>query len=221
MRERIVMIDPGCGNLRSLAKALELLTGRGIPISADPDMIRKADRLLLPGDGSFRAAMAGIAPVREALDEAVLDCGKPCLGICVGMQIMVQTSEENGVHAGLGWLHGSIRSLAGDGPLPKSPFSPDGRHRQKRIHLGWTEMQSVRAHAVVPDGSETMYFIHGYGMDIDGEVGTKTQIIARSHHLRPFVAITGCNNILGVQFHPEKSQRAGLALLERFLAWRP
>lgn len=214
MAETIVIIDYGSGNLRSVAKALEraaadaALPGR-VMVTSRPDDIRVADRLVLPGVGAFADCMAGltgIAGLKEALIESVIDRARPFLGICVGMQLMAQAGVEFGRHQGLGWLAGEVTRLDPPDASLKIP------------HMGWNTISLTADHPVTAglNGSHA-YFVHSYAL----QNGAQAERLAVCFHGTPFAAVAGRDNILGTQFHPEKSQAAGLTLLAQFLKWQP
>lgn len=197
----IALIDYGAGNLQSVANALKAAGAQDLSITADPDAVAKADRIVLPGVGAFAACMNGLTAIPgmvEAMRSRVLDGGVPFLGVCVGMQLLAVTGEEFGTHAGLGWIKGTVRRLS---PAPGVTVP----------HMGWNDVVPVREHPLLVHGEA--YFLHSYAFD-GGDV------LATTDHGGPVTAAIGRDNILGVQFHPEKSQRYGIALLERFLAWR-
>jgi glutamine amidotransferase len=198
----LALIDYGAGNLHSVANALKAAGVADMAITADADVVRRADRIVLPGVGAFRACIDGLAAVPgmiEAMEERALRGGVPFLGVCVGMQLMATQGEEFGTHAGLGWLPGTVRKLEAS-PAARVP------------HMGWNDVVPVDEHPIVLPGEA--YFLHSFAFEGDGVVATTT-------HGQPVTAAIGRDNLLGVQFHPEKSQRYGIALLERFLAWRP
>ncbi|MGN6279566.1 MAG: imidazole glycerol phosphate synthase subunit HisH [Sphingomonas sp.] len=199
----IALIDYGAGNLHSVANALKAAGASDLAITANPDVVARADRIVLPGVGAFGAcagALRGVPGMVEALDRRVCGEGAPFLGICVGMQLMADTGEELGVHQGLGWIPGTVRLLAPGSPTAKVP------------HMGWNDVTPVRPHPLIEPGEA--YFLHSYAF-------TGDNVLATTDHAGPVTAAIGRDNMLGVQFHPEKSQRYGIALLERFLAWRP
>lgn len=198
----IALIDYGAGNLQSVANALKAAGAADLAITADPDAVAKADRIVLPGVGAFAASMNGLTAIPgmvEAMRSRVLDGGVPFLGVCVGMQLLATTGEEFGSHAGLGWIEGTVRRLT---PAPGVTVP----------HMGWNDVVPVREHPLLMPGEA--YFLHSYAFE--GE-----DVLATTDHGGPVTAAIGRDNILGAQFHPEKSQRYGLALLERFLEWRP
>lgn len=203
MGERVALIDYGAGNLRSVANALKAAGAPSIDVTASAAVVACADRIVLPGVGAFGACAAALRALHgmiETLNVRVLGQGVPFLGICVGMQLMAEGGEEFGSHRGLGWTRGCVRALRPDDPAAKVP------------HMGWNDVVPARPHDLIAPGEA--YFLHGFGFE--GE-----DVIATTDHGGPVVAAIGRDNMIGVQFHPEKSQRYGLALLERFLAWRP
>jgi glutamine amidotransferase len=203
--EAIALIDYGAGNLRSVANALAA-SGADATITADPETVARADRIVLPGVGAFGASSAALAAIPgmiDALHDAAVARAVPFLGICVGMQLMADAGEEMGVHAGLGWIPGTVRMLAPGDPSLKVP------------HMGWNDVAPARDHKLVPAGEA--YFLHSYAFD----VADPAHLLATTDHGGPVTAAVGRDNMVGVQFHPEKSQAYGLAFLARFLAWRP
>jgi glutamine amidotransferase len=215
----VALIDYGSGNLRSAEKALwaaARLAGqrRDIRATCEPDFVAQADAILLPGVGAFRACMAALTArpgLIEALNEAVMRRGAPFLGVCVGMQLLAARGLEFGETAGLGWIEGEVKRLA-----------PADRHA-KVPHVGWNEVtlspSFSEAHPLAAGFSPgaDMYFTHSYAF----HVARPRDEAARTDHGGPVCAMVVKNNIAGVQFHPEKSQAAGLALIARFLEWRP
>ena len=199
----LALIDYGAGNLRSVANALAAAGADDLAITADPDLVARADRIVLPGVGAFGAcagALRAIPGMVEALDQRARHHGAPFLGICVGMQLMAETGEELGVHQGLGWIPGTVRLL--------TPASAEA----KVPHMGWNDVAPVIPHPLIEPGEA--YFLHSYAFTGDA-------VLATTDHGGPVAAAIGRDNMIGVQFHPEKSQRYGIALLERFLAWKP
>ena len=199
----LALIDYGAGNLHSVAKELKAAGARDVAITADADIVAKAERIVLPGVGAFGACAAALRAVPgmiEALDTRVQREGTPFLGICVGMQLMAETGEEHGVHAGLGWMPGTVALLEPDETSAKVP------------HMGWNDVVPTSPHPLIVPGEA--YFLHSYAYRGDG-------VIATTDHAGAVTAAIGRDTMLGVQFHPEKSQRYGIALLERFLTWRP
>ncbi|MEQ1510750.1 MAG: imidazole glycerol phosphate synthase subunit HisH [Sphingopyxis sp.] len=203
--ESIALIDYGAGNLRSVANALRAAGATGVIVTADPDVVARADRIVLPGVGAFKHCIDSLRAIDgliEAMDWRVRGHGAPFLGICVGMQLLADAGEEHGLHAGLGWIGGTVRSFTAS--------------RELRIpHMGWNDVIPSRYHPLIQHGEA--YFLHSYAMhDCPGDA-----LIATSQHGAPFTAAVARANIAGVQFHPEKSQAYGIAMLGRFLAWRP
>jgi len=199
----VALIDYGAGNLHSVATALQAAGGRDILITADADAVARAERIVLPGVGAFGACAAALRAVPgmiEALNARVRGEGAPFLGICVGMQLMAETGEEHGRHAGLAWMPGTVAMLAPGDPAAKVP------------HMGWNDVVPAAPHPLIVPGEA--YFLHSYAY-------RGTGVLATTDHAGAVTAAIGRDTMLGVQFHPEKSQRYGLALLERFLTWRP
>ncbi|HMP45346.1 MAG TPA: imidazole glycerol phosphate synthase subunit HisH [Sphingopyxis sp.] len=199
----IALIDYGAGNLRSVHNALLAAGAEGVAVTADPNVVAKADRIVLPGVGAFAACMDGLSAIDgliEAMERRVRGEGAPFLGICVGMQLLADAGEEHGTHKGLGWIGGTVRAF-------------DPRPGLRIPHMGWNDVIPAVAHPVIASGEA--YYLHGY------HFADAAHVLATSSHGGPFTAAVGRDNMVGVQFHPEKSQAYGLATLERFLAWRP
>ena len=199
----LALIDYGAGNLHSVANALKAAGATDVLVTADADAVARADRIVLPGVGAFGACAAALRAVPgmvEALEQRVRRDAVPFLGICVGMQLMADTGEEHGTHAGLGWVRGTVRHLTPADAAAKVP------------HMGWNDVVPASAHPLIEPGEA--YFLHSYAFD-------GADVLATTEHAGPITAAIGRENMLGVQFHPEKSQRYGLALLERFLSWKP
>ncbi len=213
---RVAIVDYGSGNLRSAAKAFEreagAMPGRpGVHVTRDPDKVRRAERVVLPGVGAFADCKAGLAAIDgmiEALEEAVVRRGVPFLGICVGMQLMARTGLEHGKHEGFGWLDGEVRAI-----LP-------GEAGLKVPHMGWNELiPAGGGHALlegVARGAHA-YFVHSYAL----VCRARETVFATVDYGGPVVAVAGRDNMVGTQFHPEKSQAVGLAVIANFLRWRP
>lgn len=198
-----VLIDYGAGNLQSVKNALAAAGATDVIVTADPEAVRRADRIVLPGVGAFghcMSALSSIPGMVETLNEATGANARPFLGICVGMQLMAEVGEEHGVHAGLGWVKGCVKRMTPASDSIKIP------------HMGWNDVVPVVPHPLIEAGEA--YFLHSFAFD--GE-----DVLATTVHGGPVVAAIGSNNRVGVQFHPEKSQRYGLALLSRFLEWKP
>ena len=203
----LALIDIQSGNLRSVENALRAAGCDDLIVTADPDVVRRADRIVLPGVGAFGRCAANLRDVdglEAALREAVLARGTPFLGICVGMQLMADAGEEMGTHAGLGWIAGRVRRLMPADPAAKVP------------HMGWNDVRPTAPHPLVEPGEA--YFLHSYAFEGPGD---GADVLATTGHAGTVTAAIGRDNLVGVQFHPEKSQRYGLALLRRFLSWRP
>jgi len=213
----VAIIDYGSGNLRSAAKAFERaardVNGEVILVTADPDAVCAADRVVLPGVGAFADCKAGLAAVPgmiEALTETVIGKGRPFLGICVGMQLMARRGLEKTITEGLGWIDGDVEPIRPTDPALKVP------------HMGWNTIDLMRPHALLeglPTGENGLhaYFVHSYHMTLR-EAGA---LIAVADYGGPVTAMVGRDNIAGTQFHPEKSQALGLGLIANFLRWRP
>jgi glutamine amidotransferase len=214
----VALIDYGSGNLHSAAKALERAAREGgsnttVLVTADPDVIRTADRIVLPGVGAYadcRRGLDNVPGLVEALTEAVIDKGRPFLGICVGLQLMASRGHEHGVTEGLGWIEGDVVKITPADPALKIP------------HMGWNSLDLARPHPIlagIPTGPQGLdaYFVHSYHLT----VARPDDLIATSDYAGKITAVVGRDNIAGTQFHPEKSQRLGLALLANFLKWAP
>jgi len=211
---RAALIDYGSGNIASAAKALSRAaadtSGHTIIVTADPDMVRKCERIILPGVGAFADCMRGLSAVPgmiEALNESVIQNGRPILGICVGMQLMATAGREFGVHAGLNWIEGEV--------IPLSPADP----ALKIPHMGWNEIDLMQNHPVFADleSSANAYFVHSFEM----KPTTPAHLLATTDYGGAITAAIGRDNIVGTQFHPEKSQDVGLKILGNFLSWSP
>jgi glutamine amidotransferase len=204
--ERLVLVDYGAGNLRSVENALRAAGAAEVEVTADPAVVSAADRIVLPGVGAFAACMNGLSAIPgmvDALREGAIERGRPFLGICVGMQLMADVGEEHGDHPGLGWFRGSVQRIEPGNPALKVP------------HMGWNDVTPSRPHRLIAPGEA--YFVHGYAF-VPGEPET---LLATTDHGGALAAAIGRDNLIGVQFHPEKSQRYGQAFLSRFLAWTP
>ena len=212
--QTVALIDYGSGNLRSAEKALREAARRhgiaaDIVVTADPDRVAAADRVVLPGVGAFATCRAGLeaSGVHEAMTQAVRGRGAPFLGICVGHQLLASRGLEFRVTPGLDWIAGEVRKLAPADPALTIP------------HMGWNAVDQVRGHplfAGVASGAH-MYFANSFAL-VASDPG---DVLATTDHGGPFTAAVAGDNVAGVQFHPEKSQAAGLALLANFLEWRP
>jgi glutamine amidotransferase len=202
----LALIDYGAGNLRSVGNALYAAGATDVVVARDAEAVRRADRIVLPGVGAFAASMAALAALPgmvDALNERVRGQGTPFLGICVGMQLMATAGEEFGRHNGLGWVPGTVARLDPADPSARVP------------HMGWNDVFPRGNHPLLPSGEA--YFLHSFAFRAD-EPG---DVVAETEHGGTVAAAIGRDNMVGVQFHPEKSQAYGLALLRRFLDWRP
>ena len=214
----VVIIDYGSGNLHSAAKAFERAareggSGLAVKVSARPEDVRSADRVVLPGVGAFADCKRGLEAVpgmRAALEQTVIGKGRPFLGICVGMQLMATRGLEHGVTEGLGWIAGEVRAIEPSDPALKIP------------HMGWNTLDVVTRHALL-SGIETgekgwhAYFVHSYHL----AAAARGTVVAEAEYGGRITAIVGRDNLAGTQFHPEKSQKLGLKLIANFLSWRP
>jgi len=209
------IIDYGSGNLRSAAKAFERAAGElsgaeKVAVTRDPDEVAGADRIVLPGQGAFAECRRGLAAVpglEEAVSEAVVGRGQPFFGICVGMQLMATRGREFETVDGLGWIGGEVVAIEPADPSFKIP------------HMGWNELSLTRPHPVfdgVPAGTHT-YFVHSFHL----AVGDRADLVATADYAQALTAAVARDNMVGTQFHPEKSQEAGLRLIANFLKWRP
>ncbi|WP_435416979.1 imidazole glycerol phosphate synthase subunit HisH [Parerythrobacter aurantius] len=209
MGEVIALVDYGAGNLHSVHNALKAAGAHGVNVTQNPDLVRKADRVVLPGVGAFGACAAGLRSVTgmvDALEERVLLGGAPFLGICVGMQLLATRGLEHLETLGLDWIPGEVRLVERADPSVKVP------------HMGWNDVAltpHARNHALVAAGEA--YFLHSYHF----HAREGRHVLAMTDHGGGLVAAVARDNIVGVQFHPEKSQAYGLGLLSRFLEWKP
>ncbi len=210
------IIDYGSGNLRSAAKAFERAAAEATPagpvlVTAGPDRGRPAERIVLPGVGAFADCKAGLAAregMIEALEDAVLRRGVPFLGICVGMQLMARVGHEHGEHEGLGWIDGEVAPLEPEDEALKVP------------HMGWNDLAlEGEAHPVLEGlpGDAHAYFVHSYGLTCS----RPDEVFASVDYGGPVTAVAGRGNMVGTQFHPEKSQEVGLTVIGNFLRWQP
>ncbi|MGH7037923.1 MAG: imidazole glycerol phosphate synthase subunit HisH [Stellaceae bacterium] len=211
----VAILDYGSGNLRSAAKAFERAAAENgitaeIRVTADPETVAVADRLVLPGVGAFadcRQGLAAVPGLEAALAEAVIARGRPFLGICVGMQLLAERGREFATTPGLGWIAGEVVPIAPADPALKIP------------HMGWNELRITRAHPLLdglPSGVHA-YFVHSYHL----RLGNPADLVAAVDYGRPLAAVVARDNLAGTQFHPEKSQQAGLRLIANFLRWHP
>jgi glutamine amidotransferase len=217
MTASVAIVDYGAGNLRSASKAFEravreLNAGIDVAVTSEPDFVRRADRIVLPGVGAFADCMNGLSAVkgmRDALEERVIHAGVPFLGICVGMQLMATEGREKGTHPGLGWIPGAVVRLEPAGGL-------------KVPHMGWNTLTFTQPHALlegIADGNDGLhaYFVHSYHLATDDA----STLYATADYGQAVTACVGRDNMFGTQFHPEKSQTLGLKLIENFLRWKP
>jgi len=214
----VVIIDYGSGNLHSAAKAFERAAREAgldetITVSSDPTFVAKADRIVLPGVGAFADCRRGLDSVPgmvEVLGRVVHEEGRPFLGICVGMQLMATRGLEHVTSEGLDWIHGDVKAIEPRDPSLKIP------------HMGWNTLELRKPHPLMdgiptgPDGLHA-YFVHSYAL----AAADPDDVIATTDYGGPVTAIVGRDNIVGTQFHPEKSQALGLKLIANFLRWRP
>lgn len=209
MGSTLALVDYGAGNLHSVESALRAAGAEDVCVTSDPNVVRAADRIVLPGVGSFKACAEGLRSVSgmiEAMSERVHVGAAPFLGICVGMQLLANRGVEHGITDGLDWIPGEVRRIESADPAIKIP------------HMGWNDVSPMR-HA---DGAQLIepgeaYFLHSYHLVPD----EGRDIAAMTDHGGGIIAAVARDNIVGVQFHPEKSQTYGLALLARFLEWKP
>lgn len=203
----VALVDYGAGNLQSVKNALRAAGAQNILVTADPEIVRNADRIVLPGVGAFAHCMRALSSIDgmvDALNDATGTGGRPFLGICVGMQLMADAGEEHGVTPGLGWIKGRVRALKPSEPSLKIP------------HMGWNDVLAWHPHEVLDRDGEA-YFLHSYHFEVTDACDT----LALTTHGESVTAAVGRENRIGVQFHPEKSQRYGLEFLARFLKWKP
>lgn len=213
-----VIVDYGSGNLHSVRKAFERAAREAgiegaITVSGDPDSVRDADRIVLPGVGAFADCRKGLDAATgmvDALTDAVIGKGKPFLGICVGMQLLASRGLEYVTTSGLNWIDGDVRLIEPADAALKIP------------HMGWNTLDIVSPHALlqgIPTGPHGLhaYFVHSYAMHPEHA----KDLVATTDYAGPLTAMVARGNIAGVQFHPEKSQALGLALIANFLRWRP
>ncbi len=214
----VAIVDYGSGNLHSAAKAFERAAQdaglqQPIMVTNDPSIVASADRVVLPGVGAFadcRRGLDAVSGMVAALEEAVRRKGRPFFGICVGMQLLAERGREYEVTPGLGWIAGEVDRIAPSDPNLKIP------------HMGWNTLNVDRAHPLLdgltlgPQGLHA-YFVHSYEL----KVADRADLVAEADYGGPVTAIVARDNIVGTQFHPEKSQRLGLALIANFLKWKP
>jgi glutamine amidotransferase len=214
----VAIVDYGSGNLHSAAKAFERAardsgSDQPIVVTSDPAAVARADRVVLPGVGAFadcRRGLDDIPGMVEALNESVLQRGRPFFGICVGMQLMAERGREYQMTPGLGWIAGDVDRIAPSDPALKIP------------HMGWNTLTMLTPHPLLadipvgPDGLNA-YFVHSFEL----KPAKRNELVAQADYGGPLTAIVGRDNMVGTQFHPEKSQRLGLELIANFLKWSP
>jgi glutamine amidotransferase len=215
---RVAIIDYGSGNLRSATKAFERAVREAglaaeIELTPDAERVRTADRIVLPGVGAYadcRAGLRAVAGMWDAVEEVAIAKARPFLGICVGMQLMSQRGLEKTVSKGFGWIEGDVKEIEPTDPTLKIP------------QIGWNTIEVMRQHplfAGIETGSEGLhaYFVHSYHLDATNP----DEILAVTDYGGPVTAAVARDNMAGTQFHPEKSQALGLALISNFLRWKP
>jgi glutamine amidotransferase len=214
----VAIVDYGSGNLHSAAKAFERAARESgyeqpIVVTNDPDAVTRADRVVLPGVGAFADCRRGLDQIPgmvDALEQSVRKNGKPFFGICVGMQLMAERGREYQVTPGLGWIAGEVNRIKPSNPQLKIP------------HMGWNTLNLLKTHPVLkdiqlgPNGLHA-YFVHSYEL----KAAQQNDLVAQADYGGPLTAVVGRDNMVGTQFHPEKSQRLGLALIANFPKWQP
>jgi len=211
----VAIVDYGSGNLRSAAKAFERAARESgaddrVLVTANPREVASADRIVLPGVGAFadcRAGLYGVPGMVDTLQREVIERAKPFLGICVGMQLMATRGVEYGIHTGLDWIAGDVIRIE------------PGKDHLKIPHMGWNELLELKPHALLEGlkAHDHAYFVHSFQLK-----ATKPQtLLATTDYGGPITAVVGRDNLAGTQFHPEKSQKLGLALIANFLKWKP
>lgn len=200
----LALIDYGAGNLHSVHNALKAAGAGDVHVTADPDVVAKADRIVLPGVGAFAHCMEALSAIDgmvAAMEQRVRVEGTPFLGICVGMQLLADAGVEHGTTRGLGWISGTVRAIAPAADL-------------KIPHMGWNDVVPRQDAPLIEAGEA--YFLHSYHFDATDDA----DVLATTDHGGRLVAAVGRDNIMGVQFHPEKSQAYGINFLKRFLEWQ-
>ena len=212
----IAIIDYGSGNLKSVAKAFDrCVRDEGLSLDVelvcDPEKVRRSSQIVLPGVGAFADCKAGLTALDGMIDvlaEVVQSDARPFMGICVGMQLMAEFGYEHGKHTGLGWLEGVVKTLE---PINNSIKIP---------HMGWNELDIINGHHPLFAGfknKQHVYFVHSYHMICNNS----DDVMAKTDYGGSISAIVGRDNMVGTQFHPEKSQRVGLKLISNFIKWKP
>lgn len=200
----LALIDYGAGNLHSVHNALKAAGAGDVHVTADPDIVAKADRIVLPGVGAFAHCMEALSAIDgmvAAMEQRVRVEGIPFLGICVGMQLLADAGVEHGTTRGLGWIGGTVRAIAPAADL-------------KIPHMGWNDVVPTQGAPLIEAGEA--YFLHSYHFD----AADAADVLATTDHGGTLVAAVGRDNIMGVQFHPEKSQAYGINFLKHFLEWQ-
>ena len=213
MSETVAIVDYDSGNLHSAEKAFQRMAeplGHAVRVTADPDAVARADRIVLPGVGSFGDCASGLRAVSgmtDAIESRAVRDGRPFLGICVGAQLMAARGDERGMHRGFGWIDGLVTAIRPRDPALKIP------------HMGWNKLEFRARHPVLDDLPQDAYayFVHSYHLQAENS----RAVLAEADYGGPITAIFGRDTLLGCQFHPEKSQRLGLSLIDKFLRWRP
>ena len=215
----VAIVDYGSGNLRSAAKAIERAareagTDDRVLVTSSPREVAQADRIVLPGGGAFadcRAGLYGVPGMVDTLQRAVIEQGKPFLGICVGMQLMATRGVEYGIHAGLDWIKGDVVRIEAKGQ--------SGQEHLKIPHMGWNELSALKPHALLEGIAvrDHAYFVHSFQL----KANRPETVLALTDYGGPITAVVGRDNLAGTQFHPEKSQATGLRLIANFLRWKP
>jgi len=205
---KVAVVDYGMGNLHSVRNAIEMSGGDAV-LASEPEALRDAERIVLPGVGAFGECVRNLraSGLLESLEEEVLKKGKPLLGICLGMQVLASTGEEMGEHEGLGWIPGRVVRLRGEAKGLRVP------------HVGWNEVRVTGDHPVLKGirKNATFYFVHSYAF----EPASAEHTAAMCDYGGEFTCAVAKGNIVATQFHPEKSQQNGLAVVEAFLGWEP
>jgi glutamine amidotransferase len=212
---KVAIVDYGSGNLRSAAKAFERAAAEAgiaarIEVTDQPETVAAADRVVLPGVGAFadcRRGLAAVPGLEAAIGEAVMARARPFLGICVGMQLLAEQGREFETVAGLGWIRGEVVAIEPRDPALKIP------------HMGWNEIEPRATHPLLAGlaAGDHAYFVHSYHF----RLAEPADLLAVTDYGGPLAAVVGHDNLAGTQFHPEKSQEAGLRLIGNFLRWRP
>ena len=215
----VAIVDYGSGNLRSAAKAIERAAREAgvddrVLVTSNPRDVADADRIVLPGVGAFadcRAGLYGVPGMVDTLQRAVIEQGKPFLGICVGMQLMATRGVEYGIHAGLDWIRGDVVRI--------EPKGQTGNDHLKIPHMGWNELAELKPHALLAGIAprDHAYFVHSFQL----KASRPETVLAVTDYGGPITAVVGRDNLAGTQFHPEKSQATGLRLIANFLHWKP